>query len=71
MLKVSFWDTEMSVVRRASCGVRRASSVVRQQLACVHSRGHSFDLIFMKLGQIVDIDEISDDFENGSCRVKN
>ena len=29
---------------------------------CVHSGGHSFDPMFMKFGQIVDIDEISDDF---------
>ena len=34
---------------------------------CVHSRGHSFSSILMKLGQN---DAISDQIENGSCRVK-
>ena len=38
---------------------------------CVHSRSHIFSLIIMKLGQNVCLDEISDEFENGSCRVKN
>ena len=33
---------------------------------CVHSRGHNFNPIFMKLGQNVFLDEISDRCENGS-----
>ena len=33
---------------------------------CVHSRGHIFSGIMMKLGH-----EVSDEFENGSCWVKN
>ena len=36
----------------------------------VHSRGHIFNLIIMKRGQNVCLDEISDRFENGSCWVK-
>ena len=36
----------------------------------VHSRGHIFSPIIMKLGQNVCFDEISDRFENGSCWVK-
>ena len=36
----------------------------------VHSRGHIFSLIIMKLGQNVCLDEISVRFENGSCTVK-
>ena len=36
----------------------------------VHSRGHIFSPIIMKLGQNVCLDEISDRFENGSCWVK-
>ena len=39
-------------------------------LACVRSRGHIFSPIAMKLGQNVCL-EISNEFENGSCRVKN
>ena len=35
------------------------------------SRGHIFSLIVMKLGQIVCLDEISDQFENASGPVKN
>ena len=46
------------------------SSVVNF-LACVCSRGHIFSPIIMKLGQNVCLDEISDETENGSCRVKN
>ena len=38
---------------------------------CVNSRGHIFSPIIMKLGQNNFLDEISEEFENGSCRVKN
>ena len=34
---------------------------------CVRSRGHIFNLIIMKLGVIVCLDEILDEFEIGSC----
>ena len=63
VLMVSYWDSAVS-------GVRRASSVVNF-LPCVRSRGHSFGPILMKVGQDVCLDEISDEFENGSCGVKN
>ena len=36
----------------------------------VHSRGHIFRPIIMKLGQNVCLDEILDRIENGSCWVK-
>ena len=38
---------------------------------CVDSRGHIFNPIIMKLGQNVCLNEISDKFENESCRVEN
>ena len=38
---------------------------------CVHSGGHIFRPIIMKLGQNVCLDKISNEFENGSCGVKN
>ena len=38
---------------------------------CVHSRGHIFGLIIIELGQNFCLDEISDEFKNGSCLVKN
>ena len=38
---------------------------------CVRSRGHIFSQLTMKLGQNVCLDEISDEFEYGSCWVKN
>ena len=38
---------------------------------CVHSKGHIFSPLIMKLGQNVCLDEISDKFEHGSCQVKN
>ena len=55
VLMVSYWDSAVS-------GVRRASSVVNF-LPCVRSRGHSFGRILMKVGQDVCLDEISDEFE--------
>ena len=72
MLMVSYCDSAVSasVVRRASSVVRRPSSFVNF-LPCVRSRGHSFGRILMKVGQDVCLDEISDEFENGSCGVKN
>ena len=70
VLMVSYWDSAVSGVRRPSSVVRRASSVVNF-LPCVRSRGHSFGRILMKVGQDVCLDEISDEFENGSCGVKN
>ena len=33
---------------------------------CVRSRGHIFSGILMKVGQDVCLDDISDEFENGS-----
>ena len=38
---------------------------------CVRSRSHIFSPIIMKLGQNVCLDEISDEFKNGLCWVKN
>ena len=63
VLRVGYCDSAVSVVRRPS-------SVVNF-LACVRSRGHNFSLIIMKLGQNVCLDKILDEFENGSCWVKN
>ena len=37
----------------------------------VRFRGHIFSQILMKVGQDVCLDDISDEFENGSCGVKN
>ena len=37
---------------------------------CVSSRGHIFSPIIMKLGQNVCLNEILDEFENGSCLSK-
>ena len=39
--------------------------------SCVHSRGHFFSLIMIKLGQNDFLNKIINKFENGSCRVKN
>ena len=38
---------------------------------CVRSKGHIFSPLIMKLGQNVCFDKISDECENGLCRVKN
>ena len=50
VLMVSYWDSAVSIVRRAS-------SVVNF-LPCVRSRGHSFGRILMKVGQDVCLDEM-------------
>ena len=34
-------------------------------------RGHIFSLVLLKEGQNVSLDDISNEFENGSCWVKN
>ena len=36
---------------------------------CVRFRGHIFSPIIMKLGRHICLHEISEEFENGSCRV--
>ena len=38
---------------------------------CARSRGDTFNQMIMKFGQNICLDEISDDYENGSCWVKN
>ena len=38
---------------------------------CIPSRGHIFCSIIMKRGQNVCLNEIWDELESGSCRVKN
>ena len=63
VLMVSYCD-------RAVSGVQRPASVVNF-LPCVRFRGHSFGRILMKAGQDVCLDEIWEEFENGSCGVKN
>ena len=37
----------------------------------LHSRGHIFNLMLMKFDQNICLDEISDEFENGSCWLSN
>ena len=41
------------------------------EIPCEHSRGHIFSPLLMKHGQNDCLDEISDEFENGSSGVKN
>ena len=38
---------------------------------CLHSRGQILNPMIMNLGQNVCLDKISDEYENGSCRVKH
>ena len=38
---------------------------------CVRCRGHIFSVVIIKQCQNVGLDEILDDFKNGSCWVKN
>ena len=71
MLKVSFCDAATSVVRPSLGPCVRSCVRGFQHFACVHSRGHIFDPIFMKVGQNVCIDDFSAKCENGLCWVKN
>ena len=61
VLMVSYCD-------RAVSGVRRPSSTFYLVYAL---EATVFLRILMKVGQDVCLDEISDEFENGSCGVKN
>ena len=70
VLSVSYCDSAVSDVPRVSYVFRHATCGINF-LPCVRSRGHSFSTIIMKLGQNVCLDKISDNFENGSCRIKN
>ena len=63
MLRVSYCDSDVSVMY--------CSTHFLNILACVRSRGHILSPIIMKVGQNVCLDEISDETENGSCRVTN
>ena len=53
------------VIVMCSSSVICHSLCVVNSVACVHSRGHIFSLIIMKLGQNVCLDEIWDEFEMG------
>ena len=57
MLNVSFWDRVMSVVWASETSVT-SETAVRQLFACGHSRGHSLDLIYMKLREKVNLYKI-------------
>ena len=57
MLNVSFWDRVMSVVWASETSVT-SETAVRQLFAFAHSRWHSFDLIYMKLREKVNLYEI-------------
>ena len=55
--------SEWAIVLRSPCVVNF--------LPCVYSRRHIFSSIIMKLGQNFCLDEVSEEFENGSFGVKN
>ena len=57
-------------LKNGSCHVKtRSQGQILEKRVCFIS--HIFSLIIMKFGQNVCLDEISDKFEIGSCRVKN
>ena len=62
---MSYCDSDVSVILCTSFIVRR------QLFGCVHSRGHIFSPIIMKLGRNVCLNKISNECENGLCQVKN
>ena len=76
------WEKAKSLVRTTSpfiivivlcpsCGVTLdGRQYVVNFLPCVRDSGQTFGPILLKLGQNVCHDEISDDSENRSCRVK-
>ena len=52
-------------------GLKTRSLGQNLEKVCVHSRGHIFSLIIMKPGQNVCLNQVLDESENRSCRVKN
>ena len=52
-------------------GSKTRSLVQMLEKLCVRCTDYIFDPIFMKLGQNVCLEKISDKFENRSCQVKN
>ena len=66
----------MIIISRSSSKLGHVGSETRSlgqilEKPCVHSRGHSFDLKFMKAWQILNRHNILVKFETGSCGVKN
>ena len=57
-----------SKLRHVGSKTRSLGQILKKP--CIRSRGHIFSLILMIIGQNVCLDEISDGFENGSCRSK-
>ena len=60
VLRVSYCDSAVSVVRHAT-----------SIFYLVYALSHIFSPIIMKLSQNICLVEISDQFKNGSCWVKN
>ena len=66
MLRVSYCDCAVSIVRRPSS----TFCLVYAVEARFSVQGNIFHPIIMKLNQNVCLHKISDKFENGSCQVK-
>ena len=62
---------ECESVKMGNVGSKTRSPCQILEKPCVHSRGHIFSPIIMKLGQNVCFDNISKKIENRSCQVKN
>ena len=65
------WSESLSSLKMGNVGIKTRSLGQNLEKLCVCLRGHIFSPILMKLGQNVFLDEISKQFENGSCWVKN
>ena len=65
------WSESLSSLKMGNVGIKARSLGKNLEKLFVCLRGHIFSPILMKLGQNVFLDEISKQFENGSCWVRN
>ena len=63
------WMKSWTSLIMGHLGLKNRSPGQILEKSCVHSSGHIFSLIFMKLGRNFCFDEVSYEFEKGSCRV--
>ena len=70
-MRMFFWTKSQTSWKMGHVGSKSRSSGQILEKPCVCSRGPIFGLINIKLGQTVFLYEISEEFGNGSCSVKN
>ena len=65
MVRMFIWMKSETNLKMGHVGSKTRSLGQMLGKLCIHSRGHTFSPAFMKHGQNVCLDEISDKFEKG------